>query len=336
MALTRLEWCRVDLVQPDELREQPCHRGHVLVRRLSVDLGTRRRSPGQGRDDQPRRHRGQPPTIIYATIDPAKFDNPQRETARRRPELYESCRSSARRSTPPRACSPTMSPRMPCSTRSRPETLTPTSPPPTHWCWRSREARPPTPARAAAFSFTGTPESAEQAQEWAEAEAGLVDPGDDELRCPHGLPRGGQPRGARRRPALPQRAAARAERQDLGRYRQTHLDESMTQWATAGEDIPVFNTSIGRIGLLACADVRFPRRQVCSRSVAPTSSPSPPPGTAAMAVGCRSPRDCSNPYADNTMVFWYLDRQEHAGLHRGGQSCWRRLPGPAGSSPRCR
>ena len=42
-----------------------------------------------------------------------------------------------------------------------------------------------------------------------------------------------------------------------GTYRQTHLDPSMA-WATAGDDLPVFETAIGRIGMLACEDVRFP------------------------------------------------------------------------------
>ncbi|ULE35336.1 nitrilase-related carbon-nitrogen hydrolase [Mycobacterium sp. IDR2000157661] len=42
-----------------------------------------------------------------------------------------------------------------------------------------------------------------------------------------------------------------------GTYRQCHLDPSYT-WATPGDDLPVFDTAIGRIGLLLCADVRFP------------------------------------------------------------------------------
>jgi len=42
-----------------------------------------------------------------------------------------------------------------------------------------------------------------------------------------------------------------------GSYRQSHLDPWMT-WATAGDNLPVFDTAIGRIGLLACEDVRFP------------------------------------------------------------------------------
>ena len=44
----------------------------------------------------------------------------------------------------------------------------------------------------------------------------------------------------------------------VGQYRQTHLDPSFAEWATAGDSIDVFETEIGRIGLLACEDVRFP------------------------------------------------------------------------------
>lgn len=44
----------------------------------------------------------------------------------------------------------------------------------------------------------------------------------------------------------------------VGQYRQTHLDPSMTHWASAGDGLPVFETEIGRVGLLTCEDVRFP------------------------------------------------------------------------------
>jgi predicted amidohydrolase len=43
-----------------------------------------------------------------------------------------------------------------------------------------------------------------------------------------------------------------------GTYRQTHLDPEFAAWCTAGDDLRVFETSIGRIGLLSCEDVRFP------------------------------------------------------------------------------
>lgn len=42
-----------------------------------------------------------------------------------------------------------------------------------------------------------------------------------------------------------------------GTYRQTHLDPAFS-WATAGDELPVFDTAIGRIGILLCEDVLFP------------------------------------------------------------------------------
>ena len=43
----------------------------------------------------------------------------------------------------------------------------------------------------------------------------------------------------------------------VGTYRQTHLDPAFS-WAAPGDDLPVFDTAIGRVGLLLCQDVRFP------------------------------------------------------------------------------
>ncbi len=43
----------------------------------------------------------------------------------------------------------------------------------------------------------------------------------------------------------------------VGTYRQCHLDPALS-WATPGADLPVFDTAIGRIGMLLCEDVRFP------------------------------------------------------------------------------
>jgi predicted amidohydrolase len=44
----------------------------------------------------------------------------------------------------------------------------------------------------------------------------------------------------------------------VGSYRQTHLDEAIAAWATPGDDLSVFETPIGRVGILLCEDVRFP------------------------------------------------------------------------------
>jgi predicted amidohydrolase len=43
----------------------------------------------------------------------------------------------------------------------------------------------------------------------------------------------------------------------IGSYRQTHLDAG-ADWASAGDDLPVFETAIGRVGILLGEDVRYP------------------------------------------------------------------------------
>jgi predicted amidohydrolase len=44
----------------------------------------------------------------------------------------------------------------------------------------------------------------------------------------------------------------------LGRYRKTHLDAVEKTWAAAGDDLPVFATPLGRLGLMLDSDVCFP------------------------------------------------------------------------------
>lgn len=44
----------------------------------------------------------------------------------------------------------------------------------------------------------------------------------------------------------------------IGRYRKTHLEEGERRWAAAGDDLPVFSTALGRIGLMLGSDVCFP------------------------------------------------------------------------------
>lgn len=92
----------------------------------------------------------------------------------------------------------------------------------------------------------------------------------------------------------------------VGRYRQTHLDASMRQWATAGEELPVFDTNIGRIGLLSCADVRFPEAagvlEVRRADIiaVPTHWDGSYGGWLQDAEGL-----FANGYPSNTMNFWY-------------------------------
>ena len=44
----------------------------------------------------------------------------------------------------------------------------------------------------------------------------------------------------------------------VGDYRKTHLNAKEAEWLTAGDDIPVFDTKIGRIGLLIGDETLYP------------------------------------------------------------------------------
>lgn len=44
----------------------------------------------------------------------------------------------------------------------------------------------------------------------------------------------------------------------VGRYRKTHLDDAEKAWASPGDDIPIFVTDIGRIGIIIGDEVRYP------------------------------------------------------------------------------
>ena len=92
----------------------------------------------------------------------------------------------------------------------------------------------------------------------------------------------------------------------LGHYRQTHLDPVNAVFLSAGDDLPVFETSIGKIGLLLNDDFRFPEAsgmlslRRADIIAAPMSWSGQYGGRLQDAAGL-----FDHPYAANTMVFWY-------------------------------
>lgn len=200
-----------------------------------------------------------PGSILYAEIDPALYDNDQKDTlARRRPELYGPL-AFFRAPTDPTATTEGVD--VVCSALQysvlgdgfdtnveRADALV-----------RTLEVGGHDTGLLVlpAFSFTGCPETREQAEAMAEGALGRsVQVASDfatrtgrHVVCSH----------------------VERESDDLfhrcvivepggtvvGSYRQTHLDPSM-DWAAPGTELPVFDTAIGRIGLLACDDARFP------------------------------------------------------------------------------
>ena len=92
----------------------------------------------------------------------------------------------------------------------------------------------------------------------------------------------------------------------LGQYRQTHLDPAESEFLSAGDDLPVFETSIGKVGILLNDDFRFPEAsgmlslRRADIIAAPVNWSGQYGGRLQDAAGL-----FDHPYAANTMVFWY-------------------------------
>ena len=92
----------------------------------------------------------------------------------------------------------------------------------------------------------------------------------------------------------------------IGQYRQTHLDENLSGLLKAGNALPVFDTDIGRIGLLLNEDVRFPEAsgmlsvKRADIIAIPSNWSGQYGGLLQDAIGL-----FKHPYAVNTMIFWY-------------------------------
>jgi predicted amidohydrolase len=91
----------------------------------------------------------------------------------------------------------------------------------------------------------------------------------------------------------------------IGQYRQTHLDPSLL-FLAAGSDMPVYETAIGRIGLLLNDDLRFPEAsgvmalRRADLIAVPTNWSGQYGGRLQDAQGL-----FDHPCAANTMIFWY-------------------------------
>lgn len=247
-------------------------------------------------------------TVIYATIDPALFDNPQRSTFEdRRPELYNNL-SFYRvpidlwANLTPHDVSAHALQYAIASGDTKANITT------TDNFIVELEATKPTNALVVlpAFSFTGMPSSTDEAHAWAEAEMGLT----TQVLSGYATRLGAHVVGShieRDGDQLFHTVLLLGSNGKLmGRYRQTHLDESMKAWATPGNDIPVFTTELGTIGLLTCSDVRFPEAagtlEVSRADI--IAIPSCWDGNYGGWVN--EPEGLfTNPYPKNSMIYWY-------------------------------
>lgn len=198
-----------------------------------------------------------PGQILYGEIDPSLFDNDQKATIEwRRPELYGDL-AILRAPTDPKASTE--------SHQVRAAAVQVEQTPGDRGACQSalQEATGPLPGEVdlvvlPAFTYTGPPTDASEATELAEEAGGptekevckLADELSAHVVASHVEDDGG---------SLYHRAIlVGPDGKLIGAYRQTHLDPDRSAWASEGDDLPVFDTAIGRIGMLLCEDTRLP------------------------------------------------------------------------------
>ena len=247
-------------------------------------------------------------TITYATIDPALFDNAQRSTfADRRPELYNNL-SFFRvpidlwaNLTPHDVTAHALQYSIASGdTKANVTTAD-------QFILQIEAAKTTNPLVVLpAFSFTGMPSSAEEAHAWAEAEMGFT----TQVLSGYATRLGAYVVGSHIERDGDQLfhsvVLLGSDGKLIGRYRQTHLDESMKAWATPGDDIPVFDTGIGTIGLLACSDVRFPEAAGVLEVSRADIIAIPSHWDGSYGGWVDEPEGLfTNPYPKNSMIYWY-------------------------------
>lgn len=247
-------------------------------------------------------------TIIYATIDPAEFDNPQRRTfAERRPELYNNLAffrvpiDLVANVTPHDVTAHALQYSIVPGDRTANITAADAL------VLQVEAAHTTNPLVVLpAFSFTGMPSSADEAHAWAEAEMGLT----TQALSGYATRLGAYVVGSHIERDGDQLfhtvLLLGSDGKLVGRYRQTHLDESMKAWATPGDDIPVFSTELGTIGLLTCADVRFPEAAGVLEVSRADIIAIPSHWDASFGGWVNEPEGLfTHPYPRNSMIYWY-------------------------------
>src|SRR5271157_1149255 len=200
---------------------------------------------------------GSPPLILYGTIDPKEYDNPIKARLKeRRPELYRDLafyrapldERASKQSHHVNAALAQYTP-VQGDTRANFEKIQKLL---------DATVEKPNLIVAPAYSLTGVPANAATARRYAEKQDGptlkrfaglaiktrmhvvlsMVEQAGDKLH---------------------HTAVLISDKGTVtGTYRKTHLDEGEKRWAAAGDDLPVFDTPLGRIGMMLGSDVCFP------------------------------------------------------------------------------
>ena len=200
-----------------------------------------------------------PGTILYAEIDPSRFDNDQRRTVtRRRPDLYGPL-AYFRAPVDPRATTigQTISATA-LQYRTVPGDFEGNVQRAMRLADRLSSAEPASGLLVLpAFSFSGRPTSDKEAGDLAETGLGRTVQVLGEMAVRSGRHVVGSHVESDQGRLFHTCVLVAPDGKVAGTYRQTHLDPWMT-WASAGDSLAVIDTAIGRVGMLTCQDVRFP------------------------------------------------------------------------------
>ena len=201
----------------------------------------------------------QPPFILYAEIDPAEFENPVKASfAERRPEIYgdlafyrapfDPVASTKRQAVNALAVQYSPTTENPDSNFQKITSLVGSA----KWQGPGRLIVLPE------YSLTGVPASPDQARTWAEPIDGPT---------AQNLSTLANQQAAHVVGSFVEQADGKffstailigPDGKTIGSYRKTHLDTDEKKWATPGDAFAVYDTAIGRIGLLLGSDARFP------------------------------------------------------------------------------
>lgn len=199
------------------------------------------------------------PRILYATIDPAEFANPIKASfAERRPRIY-SALNFFRAPYDPKASTERH------AVSAQIVQYTPTADPAANYgriisllgqpAWQANSGRL---IVLPEYSLTGVPKDAAAASALAESLEGKsvqMLAGLANQQNAHVVFSLVEKDGKK---LYPTSVLIGPNGEIIGTYRKTHLDGSEKSWAAAGDKFPVYNTAIGRIGMLLGGDVRFP------------------------------------------------------------------------------
>lgn len=249
----------------------------------------------------------QPPFILYGEIDPADFDNPAKSSfSARRPELYgdlvfyrapsDPAASTKRHEVSALAVQykPIVGNRDANTARIFEMVST------ADWKNPGRLIVLPE------YSFTGVPATAETAKALAEPLDG---------HCAQNLSTLANQNAAHVVGSFIEQAGGKLfatamlvgpDGKTLGTYRKTHLEDSERDWAAPGDELAVFSTEIGRIGLLLGGDARFPEASgvLSVKRADIIAIPSAWRGQYGTHLQI-SPALFAERYPENTMALWY-------------------------------